>query len=283
MKNVLLTFGKILFGGLAFYAGIVLGGMLSLLLGLPLPSMPEGVDSSTLLYVTLSTSVLLAGALAFVSARLGGGFLARWLILTFLVWIAYGVNTYLEASIFTTMTGPSFVIIYLVAGLVCSALMAAWFRPADAGDGFPARARRFFSARPASNWTWRLAAAYLAFPAAYLFFGTLVQPFTLRYYQQGMFNLTAPGWGTILPILAFRSLLFVLATLPVLITWTESRASLFFTLGLVLFLLVGGLGLLQAVWYPPVIRIAHSVEILADSLMQSAGLVFLLVNKERNS
>jgi hypothetical protein len=54
------------------------------------------------------------------------------------------------------------------------------------------------------------------------------------------------------------------------------------TLGFVLFLLVGGLSLLQAIWYPPVFRIAHGLEILADSFAHAGVVVYLLVQEQRS-
>ena len=72
-----------------------------------------------------------------------------------------------------------------------------------------------------------------------------------------------------------RSLLFLLACLPVLILWDNSPRRLFWVLGLNLFLLVGGLNMLQAYWMPANLRIIHSLEILADELLYSAVLVIL--------
>jgi cytochrome bd-type quinol oxidase subunit 2 len=87
--------------------------------------------------------------------------------------------------------------------------------------------------------------------------------------------------GEIIPVQFLRSLLFLLACLPVLITWRKSRLSLFITLGATLFILVGGILLLQAYWYPPVMRLIHSLEILADSFAHAGALVILLVRKDR--
>jgi hypothetical protein len=280
--NVFKSVGKIILGGFAFYLGIILGSMLAAMLGMAMPPMPPGVDQASLMLYTLLGSFILAGALGFVSLRLSGGFLTRWLILAFLTWIAYGVNTYLEAAIFTTMTGPAVVVMYLVASLLCAAVMAATFRAAEPVEKFGGLVRSFFAGRTAAEWAWRLLLALLAFPLAYILFGLLVKPFTYEFYVQQQMGLTAPGWGQILPVLALRSLLFLLAILPVLIVWQRSRTSLFITLGVLLFLLVGGLTMLSAIWYTPVVRIAHGLEILADSFAQAGALVYLLVQAKRS-
>ena len=74
-----------------------------------------------------------------------------------------------------------------------------------------------------------------------------------------------------------RSFLFLIACLPVLITWNGSKRGLFLTLGVTLFLLVGGLSMFQAYWMPATLRIVHSLEILADELVYTGILVSLFI------
>ena len=114
---------------------------------------------------------------------------------------------------------------------------------------------------------WRILLAFLAFPLIYLAFGRLIAPLVIDYYQQGLFGLSLPDWNQILPILFVRSFLFLIACLPVLIAWNGSNRGLFLTLGLTLFLLVGGLSMLQAYWMPATLRVVHSLEILADEMV----------------
>jgi hypothetical protein len=246
--------------------------------------MPEGTDAATLGLYTLIGSFILAGALAFISHGLSGGFLPRWFILTFLTWIAYGVNSYLEASIFATHAASLLtVIMQFFPGLLCGAAVAWLFPPVVKGDTIWDRARAFLAGRSPGQWAWRLLAALAAFPVAYVFFGSLVPSFIIEYYRQQMMGLSMPGWGQIIPVVFLRSLLFLLACLPVLVAWQKSRLSLFITLGAALFILVGGLPMLQAYWYPPVMRLVHSLEILADSFAHAGALVVLLVRDNRNA
>jgi hypothetical protein len=265
--------------GLAFMAGTVLGSLVAGFLGMPMPPVPEGTDPQTLMLFQLLASPLLALALAFLSRRLQGSFLTRWLILSWLAWVAYGVNTILEAAIFTTLgnASPFTALTMLVGSLTCGAAVAALFRPPDARRGFWVNVREFFASRPARQWGWRLPLAAVAFVPIYLFFGRLVVPFTYEYYRQELAGLTAPGWGQILPVLFVRSVLFLMACLPVLITWGKSRRSLVPALGFALFVLVGGMGLVGGYWLPASVRLFHGLEILADSLVHSWVLVFLLV------
>ncbi len=280
-RTVLSYLWKAPLGGLAFVAGTVLGSMLAASVGLPAPAVPEGTDPQTLLLVQLLTSPLLALALGFLSRRLQGGFIARWLILSLLTWLAYSVNTLLEASIFTTLAAasPFTAVIQLVGSFACGAAVAALFRPEEAGQPFPAAVRAFFSPRPWGQWVWQLALAGVLFMPIYLFFGRMVVPFTYEYYREGLVGLTAPGWDRILPVLFIRSVLFLVASLPVLVTWSDSRPRLVLALGFAMFVLVGALGLLGGYWLPLSVRVFHGLEILADSLVYAWALTILLVSR----
>ena len=255
----------------------MLGGMTASMLGLPAPDMPAGADQMVLGQVMLLISLILAGALAILSRNLSGGFIERWLAISLLVWIAYGVNNVLEGAIFTTMSAASLftVVLYVVASLLCGAAAAWLFPPKNKGNGFLVSAGNFFARHSTASWVWRFLAAWLAFPLIYLSFGRLIAPFVMESYEQGLFDLTLPTWGQILPVVILRSLLFLLACLPVLILLQASPRRMFWVLGLTLFLLVGGLSMLQAYWLPAELRLIHSLEILADELVYAGILVVL--------
>ena len=264
--------------GLAFMAGILLGSMLAGAMGMQAPSMPEGTDPQTLLLVQLLASPLLALALALLSRGIQGRWVTRWLILSVLTWVAYSINTLLETAVFTTLAAASSftAIVQLAGSFACGAAVAALFSPTEKGQRFPASLMEFFARRPANQWAWRLPVAALSFMPIYLFFGRLVVPFTYEYYQQELAGLTAPGWGQILPVLLVRSVLFLAASLPVLVAWSKSRRSLIFSLGFAMFVLVGGMGLIGGYWLPLNVRVYHGLEILADSMIYAWVIVVLL-------
>src|SRR5512133_2954490 len=97
-------FWKVPLCGFLFFFGFIPGGWLASWIGLAVPDMPAGADPATLAQYPLLASLILALALAFLSGDLSTRFFARWLILFFFTWIAYGVNNYFEAAIFTTMS-----------------------------------------------------------------------------------------------------------------------------------------------------------------------------------
>ncbi len=281
IKKALFTMGKILLGGLAFFAGMLFGGMLAGALGMAVPALPAGADATTLMQFQLLSGFLFSCTLAFIARGLNGGFVIRWLLLAFFSWIVFSFNTYLEAAIFTAYEAASAytLLMQYFAVALSSALIAGLFPAAQQGMPVRTQVRVFVSQYGLAQWAVRLAGALAIFPIIYIFFGRLAEPFVRTYYEGQMAGLALPGWGDILPTLFLRSLLFLLASLPLIILWQESRRSLFITLGAALFMLVGGLYLLQSTWFPATMRIVHSLEILADSFIYS-GVLSILFMKE---
>lgn len=277
-KSLLHYLWKLPLCGLIFFFGFIPGGQLASWMGFSTPDLPAGTDQTTIAQFTLLGSLILALGLSALARGLSGGFLSRWLILFFFTWIAYGVNTYFEAAIFSTLSAATLytVVLYLPSSLLCSAAVVWLFPPDVPRVSFFTQAKIFFADRTPGSWAWRLLAAFLAFPLAYYFFGRLISPIVLPYYEQRTNELALPGWDQILPVLAIRSLLFLLVCLPILIAWNLSNDRLFLTLGLALFILVGGIAMLSAYWLPSVLRITHGLEIFADEMVYTGALILLL-------
>jgi hypothetical protein len=281
LKQITFTTGKLILSGLAFYAGIILGSLLAGAWGLSLPALPEGADVTTLMRFQLLGGLLFAATLAVIARFLAGSFLLRWAALALFGWLVFSFNTFLEATIFTSYEAASYytVVMQLSAVLLSSAAVAWLFRAAQATGSATAHLARFIGQYSAAGWTWRLLAALAAFPLIYVVFGLLVQPFIIDYYRQAYAGLALPGWGEILPVAFLRSALFLLACLPLLILWQGSRQRLFLVLGGALFMLVGGIYMLQSNWLPASMRLMHSLEIAADSFAYSAALLTLLYSR----
>lgn len=263
--------GRLLLCGLAFMAGTGVSGSLLPRLGVQPPPLPPGTKVATIGAYTALGSVFLALALAQVAAGITGSLLGRWLVIAFLAWVAYGVNSALEASIFTVSGknagGALFTLLYSLVASLAMASAVAWLFPAPhPGAGFLTEVNAFFAGRSPGEWAWRLAASVAAFPAIYYLFGALVSPLVIGYYTRNAFGLALPERSRILLVQAARSPLFLLAVLPVLITWYPGRPA-FLTLGLALFALVGWTPLLVAYWLPVRLRVVHGAEILADSVV----------------
>jgi hypothetical protein len=278
-RQLLINLGKLLLCSLAFISGAIIGGLMAALLGLQQPPMPEGVDSSFAFLLLLLESPVMALALALVARGLAGRLLPRAPTLSFFTWVAYTLNTVIESLAFTTTTvaGALFTTVaFLVPSIFCGTAVALLFPSGEKGKSLAAIAKEFFGRRTVGAWVWRIAVAAVAFVPIYLFFGSLVAPITVEYYQQGMYGLRQPSWDKILAVLFVRSVLFLLACLPIVVMWQRSKRSLFLSLGFALFVLVGFLYMLGAYYMPLNIRIPHTLEILADSLTYAGVLVVLL-------
>ncbi len=284
-EQFLINLGKLLLCALALEIGTLVGGMMAVALKLPIPNMPAGADMKAIQFYMLLVTPLYALALAVIARGLRGNFITRALILFFLAWISYTVNTELEASIVSTYTtGIWFALISAIpAALFCSAAAAFLFPVGEPKKGFVDAIKDFFSARSLMDWIWRFIIAAVAFMPIYFIFGLMVLPFTGEYYRQSMFGLAMPTLQQLLPILFIRSVLFFLICLPMLILWNKSKFSLFWSLGLALFLLVGFIYMLISTWLPVYVRFPHTLEILADEFVYAGVLVLLLVKRKKES
>ena len=283
LKTAIEYLGKLLLSGAAFVLAMPFGGLLATLLGLQQPVMPEGTTgSNSLLYLVLE-SPLFALALSLLAVGVSGRFIPRALILGSFGWCVYSLNTVIESIAFLNMSpsGAAFTAItFLLPCLACGAVTARLFQSVDPKIGWMTVAGTFFDQRSELSWSWRFIAASLVFVPIYLAFGSLVVPFTGDYFRQQMYGLVMPSQTEVLIVLIIRSVLFLLACLPIIITWRKSSWNLILSLGFSLFNLVGLLYMLAADYMPLAIRIPHTLEILADSFVQAGLLVILLVGSK---
>ena len=262
---------------LAYVTGAIVSGAMLSALGLPLPQVPEQADTKTMGLLLVVASLALAAGLAPL-ARTAPGIIPAALA------DACGAVLHLPRRNIVAGRGhlhdhrgmasvPAFSILPC---LLFAAVMALLFRPAARGDSLAASVRRFFDGRSMGQWTWRLAAAIGAFPVIYWTFGMMVAPFVMEYYKQGQFALAAPRPAVILGTQFARSALFLLAAMPVLVTWSGSRRQLILALGLAFYVLVGLFGMIQSYWLAPTLQVLHNTEIFIDSMVYAWALAALL-------
>lgn len=264
---------------LAHVVGVVASGALVTALGMPLPQLPEQANEQmTGLYLILGGLVLALG-LAPLARRIRGTFALRWMMLAGLCYVCLGVNTPIEATIFTSMAGMATIPVFSILPCVLfAAVLALLFRPVQVGDSFLATARRLFEGRTTREWAWRIAAAICVFPLIYWTFGLMIAPFVRPYYEQGQFGLALPSAGVIIVVQFLRSALFLAAALPILIAGSRPRRHLILALGLAFYVLVGLYGMIQTYWLAPTLLVLHNLEIFADSMVYALALALLLVH-----
>jgi hypothetical protein len=279
MKTVLKYAAIILAAAIAYSIGIIPGGMLPALLGLPAPALPVGVTAATAFLSVFVGSLVLALADAWLARGLPGRFRRRWLLLALLIYGGH-VAMMVEAGIFMDSGGGGAgavlhnVLLYLIPSLLMASVLAWLVEPT-----VPA-ARPWHTPATALSWLWRIVVALLAYPAIYIFFGLAVIPYVYDLWAAGTYGLRVPTWGEIIPVQLLRSALLLLGTLPVMMNWRLSRGQLFLGLGLTVYLLIGLQWTLSAFWMDPAFRLVHSLETFADAMLYTGVLVLLFAGRE---
>jgi len=258
--------------------GTMLGGMLSAGLGLQRPQMPPGLDMRLLGLWTTVAGLGMSIGLAEIARRITGGKWVRWLTLAWFTYTCMGINNTIEALTFTSIGGGAFMAVsWLPTSFLLGGLAALLFRGQEQ-EPRPLGAH-LFTNLSLRNWPLRLAGAWFAFPAVYIFFGIPVGLIFQRTYQDEAFGLRLPSVGVVIGVQVLRSTLFLLGSLPILAVWSGGRRRFWVVFGLAMFLVVGFFGLVQAYWMPWAMRGLHSFEILLDSLAYAWLLGVLLLRR----
>jgi hypothetical protein len=263
---------------LTYLVGIAAGGAVATSLGLSLPAIPAaaGGETSQLsgLLVGCTLLVLSLGPLA---KGVRGGLVARWLILAAFAYVCLGVNTAIEAGIFTKFGGMSGMAVITAVPCALSALVVSLlFPPQGPAVSFRASLRRFAGRVDGRRWLGRVFAAVLAFPLIYFVFGMPVGLLVGDYYRQEAFGLVLPSLSVVIGTQLLRSVLYLLASLPIVVAWSGSRREFIFVFGIALFVFTGLFGMVQASWLPVQIRLIHTVELFADAMAYAGALAVLL-------
>ncbi|HEY1471027.1 MAG TPA: hypothetical protein VGF61_18450 [Candidatus Acidoferrum sp.] len=276
------------FAGLLFAVGSVVSGMLAAAVHVTIPNFnPATLNQQTMFLMFLLACPLLGLGLVPLAYGIRGSRLTRWLALALFLLLCLGVNTIIEMRIFTVALANggagALVASFILPAILCALLLATISSGKIGEIAVSTTVREFFAAHSIPSWLWRFILAIFAFPLAYLIFGMMVAPFVVDYYRHGIAGLILPPMSVILPTQMVRSTLFLIASLPFIVLWKKSRGSLIFSLGLAHWLVVGLFGLVQALWFPPVLRIAHSLEIGGDSFAYAAAIAFLLFPRSRET
>jgi len=263
----------------AYFFGVMISGALITAAKMKWPAFPQPTGESNEYLISAISSLILAVCLALLARGIRGSKTKRWLILTAFTYVTFGLNNQIEAAIFTTYGGTATMLVFFILPCAFGAAAAVYlFRP-DESDSL---VENSITGQPASDWLWRVAVVWLAFPVIYIFFGMLAAPWVVPVYETLDSGLTLPGFGTMIPVALGRSALYLGVTIPILVTWSRSRRSLYWSLAIAFFAMMGLIGLLSAAFFPPVLRITHSIEILGDAVVYAWLLVALFIPKVRH-
>ena len=282
IKSTLSYLWKLPTCGLAFFIGMAIGGAALSAMGLRAPEMPAGTDVKAVTMWFFLGSMLMALGLSFVSRNLNANWLVRWIVLVQLIWIVAVVSMVLESFFFMTtgavstiLNGLYTLLSFFLPGLFLSAAIVALFRPEPAVQDWLKSLRSYLSTYNFVGWSWRGLAAFLAFPLIYISFGLLVAPLVQDYYIQGVNELKIPTWGHLVALQLLRSIMFLLACLPVALLWRGSRRCFIGALGFSLFVLTAFMAVITSYWFPWQMRLFHGLELLADAFVYTSVLAVL--------
>lgn len=199
--------------------------------------------------------------------------LSRW-SLALLVWaellVIEFLNNYVEAYFFTNMFDKATVLIQSVASALISSAISATAGALLLGygaAGITTSLEEHFSTRRRNSWILRIAVGSVAYFPIYFFFGVLITPFILPYYNNPSFGLRIPSFAVMIPLELFRGFVYTLVLLPLLATIVGGRATKFIALAATLYIPGGLIALLGNQLLPAPIISFHALEILADSIV----------------
>jgi len=258
-----------------YYFAKTIAATLVMSIGLRFPEMPGHTWNP---FLDFLGGLVLIVCLAILARGIGGSLKKRWLILLAFTYVSFVINNQIEAVVFTTSTEvPTMLLFFVLPCVIATGATALLIKGPEGEADLPSA----FADRPASTWWWRLLLAWLAFPVIYYFFGALIYPLVADVYAQQDSGLQVPGQAVVLGAVSVRSLLFLGASIPILVNWRRSRRSLVLSLAAVLAAMVGVAGMIESTWMPTLLKVVHSSEIIADSLVHAWVLVALLVPKQK--
>jgi len=248
-----------------------IGWMLVTKAGMPFHEIPGHTYNH---YLGFLSAIVLAACIYFLALGIAGSPQKRWSILLVFTYVSFVINNQIEGLAFTTTASVPTMLLFFILPCVAATGAAAFMTRLSEGDS---SLPTIFSERTASAWWWRLVIAWLSFPVIYYFFGAMIYPMVADVYAQPDSGLQVPSQAVVLAAVTVRSLLFLAATIPVIVNWRWSRRALFLSLAAAFTAMVGVAGLIESTWMPPMLRIVHSLEIVADSLVHAWVLVALFV------
>jgi hypothetical protein len=273
----------LLYGAIASvvaFVGLVAGGIITAIIGLPKTGLPAQVNMVILLPWLFLTQIMIAILLGECFQKLNQCYWQRLLSIWLCNYFLYYLLNALDGLLFSPLPNMGTGIVSdIFPALFMAAVIAALWKPGKVESPNIGKVRAYFDARKPANWAWRLALAWLAYPFIYYLMGRAVAPFVQHYYEDPSLNLgltLPPSMGVLLAMQVLRGALFLMAVLAIIISWRGSQIGLWLWVSAVIFLQIAGQAILQAYWLPAGLRIPHSLELLADSLLQ-AGLYALLL------
>jgi uncharacterized membrane protein len=159
----------------------------------------------------------------------------------------------------------------ILALVVVSLIFYLWKQEDNPEAKAGQQIKSYFSSRSVMSWVWRFFLVWLLFYILTMIISLVAYPFTKPYLDDALntLGMVVPSVGTLFAITQFRSLVFILVTLPFVIFWKASERDLFLYLALVNVIQYPLLGDGLAYWWPVMYRLTDGIVIALQAIIMS--------------
>ena len=160
---------------------------------------------------------------------------------------------------------------FILALAVVSLIFYLWKQEDNPEAKAGQQIKSHFSSRSVMSWIWRFFLVWLLFFVLTMIIGIVAYPFTKQYLDDAMntLGMVVPSMGTLFAITQFRSLVYILVTLPFVIFWKASKRDLFLYLALINVIQYPLLGDGLAYWWPVMYRLTDGIVIALQVIIMS--------------
>ena len=150
---------------------------------------------------------------------------------------------------------------FILALAVVSLIFYLWKQEDNPEAKVGQQIKSYFYSRSVMSWGWRFFLVWLLFYILTMIISIVAYPFTKPYLDDPIntLGMVIPSMGTLFAITQFRSLIYILVTLPFIIFWKSSKKDLFLYLALINVIQYPLLGDGLAYFWPVMFRLPDGI------------------------
>ena len=167
---------------------------------------------------------------------------------------------------------------FILALAVVSLIFYLWKQEDNPEAKTSQQVRSYFSSHSIFSWAWRFFLVWILFYVVTMIIGIVAMPFNGHYLDDPLntLGMVVPSMGALFAITQFRSLVYILVTLPFIIFWNASKRNLFLYLALILIIQYPLLGDGLAYFWPGMYRLTDGIVLALQVCIMSWLYVALL-------
>lgn len=172
----------------------------------------------------------------------------------------------------------------ILALAVVALIFYLWKQEANSEASVGQQVRSHFASRSVMGWVWRFFVVWLLFYVVTMVLGLVSYPITKQYLDDPMntLGMVVPSMGTLFAITQFRSLVYIVVTLPFVVFWKASKRDLILFLALINVIQYPLLGDGLAYWWPVMYRLVDGIVIALQIITMSWLYVNMLGKGEKH-